>query len=185
MYKYLMRLSNAIISGRFNNENYRQRKSYYGREIQATPLFCSYGEIGYSVAVYDNGHHEHTLEFDWEMKKLSIEDMPYKYAINLEYLDREGVSCCSDSHVWDNHPHSVELECFTDAGGDMIIDLEKPTQAQLQGYIDDFDIDKEVALWWPNGKPGNGVPFANMREHWNDLENYLKWLQGICDKMPY
>lgn len=185
MYKYLMRLSSAVISGRFNSENYRLRKAYHGREIQTTPLFCSYGEIGYSVNVYDNGRHEHTLEYDWEQKKLHIDGIRYKDAINLEYLDEKGLLCRCDEPVWQNHPYSVELECYTDAGGDMIIDLEELTKAQLQDYIDNFDIDEEVALWWSNGKPGNGVPFANMREHYNDLEDYLKWLQGICNKMPY
>lgn len=185
MYKYLTRLSNAIINDRFNSDNYRQRKAYHGKEIQTTPLFCSYGEIGYSVDVYDDEQHAHRLQWDWEKKELSIDGRQYQHAINLDYLDAKSVLCCNEGPVWENHPYSVELECYTDAGSDMLIALEEPTREQLQDYIDNFDIDEEVSIWWPNGRPGNGVPFDNMREHYNDLEDYLKWLQGICNKMPY
>lgn len=183
--KTLKRLSNAIIAGRFNNENYRQRRSYYDVEIETSPLFCSYGEIGYNVYVYEDEHHEHTMSYDWEKKELTIDDIPYKDAINIEYLDEHSILKQNDEPVWSVYPRSVELECYTDAGGDMFINLEAPTKEQLQDYIDNFDIDEEVAIWWPNGQPGNGVPFANMREHYNDLEDYLKWLQDICNKMPY
>lgn len=183
--KTLKRLSNAIITGRFNNENYRQRRAYYDVEIETCPLFCSYGEIGYKVYVYEDGHHERTLSYDWEKKELTIDDLPYQDAINLDYLEEHSILKQNDEPVWSGYLRSVELECYTDAGGDMLITLEAPTKEQLQDYIDNFDIDEEVALWWPNGRPGNGVPFANMREHYNDLEDYLKWLQGICNKMPY
>lgn len=183
--KTLKRLSNAIIAGRFNNENYRQRRAYYDVEIETSPRFCSYGEIGYKVYVYEKGLHEHTLSYDWEKKELTIDDLPYQDAINLDYLEEHSISKQNDEPVWSGCLRSVELECYTDAGGDMFITLEAPTKDQLQDYIDNFDIDEEVALWWPNGCPGNGVPFANMREHYNDLEDYLKWLQGICNKMPY
>ncbi len=37
----------------------------------------------------------------------------------------------------------------------------------------------------PDGEPGRGVPFNNMKEQYEDYEAYLKWLQGICDKMPF
>lgn len=183
--KTLKRLSNAIIAGRFNNENYRQRRAYYDVEIETCPLFCSYGEIGYKVYVYEDGQHEHTLSYDWEKKELTIDDLPYQDAINLDYLEEHSILKQNDEPVWSGYLRSVELECYTDAGGDMLITLEAPNKEQLQDYIDNFDIDEEVALWWPNGRPGNGVPFANMREHYNDLEDYLKWLQGICNKISY
>lgn len=47
--KYLWRLCKNIIAGRFNWRRYCSRQSYYGREICVTPLFCSYGQIGYTV----------------------------------------------------------------------------------------------------------------------------------------
>jgi hypothetical protein len=55
----------------------------------------------------------------------------------------------------------------------------------LQEYIDDFNINYEVVSWWQDGKKGNGVPFDNIKQHYDDVEDWLKWLQTICDKMPY
>lgn len=185
MYKYLKRLANAILENRFNESKYSTRKEYYGVEICTMPLFASYGQIGYKVSVYNDGHHEHSLSYDWELKKLTIDGIPYQDAINLLYLEDNDITKLNDSPIWENHPRSVELECYTDAGGDMIIIIEEPTQDKFQEYIDNFDIDEEVCLYWKNGANGNGVPFNNIREHYNDLEDWLKWLQSICNKMPY
>lgn len=183
MEKYLKRLCKAILSGRFNEEKYRQRKNYYGIEIQTKPLFASYGTIGFSVQVY--AEEQYNIQYDWELKDLTINEMHYKHVINLLYLEDNDISKTNESPVWKNHPDSVELECYTDAGEDMIINLEEPTKEKLQEYIDDFDINDEVLMWWQNGEKGNGVPFDNIKDHYQDYEDYLKWLQKICDKMPY
>lgn len=185
MDKLLKRLCNAIMNGRFNPDRYCQRKSYYDVELQTGPLLASYGQIGYKVCVYKDDSHEHTLKYDWELKKLTIDDQPYKDAINLLYLEDNDVHTANDQPVWEKHPRSVELECYTDAGGDMLIHLEEPTKKKLQEYIDNFDINAEVLLWWQDGKPGNGVPFDNVMEHYRDYEDWLKWLQKVCNKMPY
>ena len=67
----------------------------------------------------------------------------------------------------------------------MFIDLEKPTKEKLQEYIDNFDINENVSIWWPDGQHGRGVPFNNMKEHYEDYEDYLKFLQKVCNKMPF
>lgn len=182
MEKYLKRLCNAILDGRFNEYNYSQRKSYYGVEIQVTPLFASYGKIGFAVQVY--AEEQYKIEYDYE-EDLTINGKPYQHVFNLQYLNANGIRTTSEEPVWENFPDSVELECRTDAGGDMIINLEEPTKEALQEYIDDFDINEEVLMWWSEGRPGRGVPFSNVRDHYNDYEDYLKWLQKVCDKMPY
>ena len=183
MEKYLKRLCNAILDGRFKAEKYCSRKSYYGVEIQTQHLFASYGKIGYSVTVYSEEQYD--IEYDYELNDLTINGKPYQYEINLLYLGNNDINTVSEEPVWENFQNSVELECYTDAGGDMLIDLEEPTKEKLQEYIDNFDIDREVMLWWHDGEPGNGVPFNSIKEHYNDYEDYLKWLQKICDKMPY
>ena len=183
MKKYLKRLCNAILDGRFNEHNYSQRKSYYGVEIQVTPLFASYGEIGFTVQVY--AEEQYTVKYDYELKDLTINERPYQHVFNLLYLEANGIRKTSEDSVWENFPDSVELECRTEAGGDMIINLEEPTKEELQNYIDDFDINEEVLLWWFEDSRDRGVPFSNIRDHYNDYEDYLKWLQKICDKMPY
>lgn len=80
---------------------------------------------------------------------------------------------------WSENPHSVELEGYTDAGEDMIVDLEDISNEALQEYIDDFDIDYNVAIWWPDGKPGRGVPFDNQGEQVADYEQWLARLEDI------
>lgn len=185
MEKYLNRLCNAIRAGRFNDENYRQRKSWNGKDIMTEPLFCSYGTIGFSVMVYDCYEHFCTVQWDGELHKLTIDDEPWKDYINILFLEDFDINKKNDEPVWSYAPRSVELECYTDGGEDMFIYLEEPTKEKLQEYIDNFDINENVSMWWQNGEPGSGVPFDNMKEHYEDYEAYLKWLQGICDKMPY
>lgn len=175
MDKYLKRLCNAIIAGRFNDENYRQKRRWNGKDIMTEPLFSSYGRIGFTVAVYEYYDHFCTIQYDAELNQLSIDDTPWKDYINLLYLE--------DFDITDNG--GGEIECFTDAGEDMIITLDKVRKKNLQDYIDEFDINEEVLLWWQNGKPGKGVPFSNVKEHYEDYEKYLKRLQKICDKMPF
>lgn len=103
---------------------------------------------------------------------------------NIAYLEDHDISFLG--LAWDEKPYSGELECYTDAGEDMIVNLEVIDKEHLQEYIDGFDINETVSLWWPNGRKieGKGVPFDNITEHYKDYEDYLKWLQGVCDGMP-
>lgn len=172
------------MAGRFDEIKYRTRGLWYGTEIMTMPLFCSYGKIGYTVTVYGE-HEQHELSNDWELDELTIDQMPYKDFINLLHLEEDDIVCVSDEPVWDRYPRSVELECYTDAGEDMIIDLKKPTKKCLQEYIDDFDINESVMMWWQNGQPGDGVPFDNIMDHAEDYKSYLHRLQNACNRMPY
>ncbi len=106
-----------------------------------------------------------------------------EYKRNLAYLEEKGLCLCCEK-VWEDHPWSVELETRTDAGEDIFIALEEPTEEYLQKYIDNFNINENVVLWWPNGIKNNGVPFDNIRDHYNDYESFIKRLQGICDNWP-
>ena len=105
---------------------------------------------------------------------------------NIAYLEENDISYCGDCG-WDNLPYQGELETYTDAGEDMIISLEVVDKEHLQDYIDNFDINENVALWWPDGCKieGKGVPFDNMKEQYEDYEAYLERLQEVCDGMPY
>lgn len=187
MDKYLKRLCKAILDDRFNEKNYRMRRRYYGCDIVTNPVFStSYDVIGFSASVYDeSGLHYCDLQYDWEFNELTIDEMDYRDYFNLSYLDENSIYKSNSEPVWKEHPRSVLLECYTDGGGDMLINLEKPTKEKLQEWIDNFDIDEEVSLWWPNGQKGRGVPFDNMKEHYEDYEEFLRRLQKICDGMPY
>lgn len=179
MQKYLRRLCTAILSDRFNDKNYRSRKSWHGLEIETGPLFCSYGTIGFTVSVYDDrGNHWCEVTRDWDMERLTIDETPWKQYINSLYLEEHDIKTVSDD----------ELETYTNAGEDMIIPLEEVTKKELQKYIDEFDINEEVLKWWEGGKREaieKGVPHDNIKEHYEDYESYLKWLQKVCDKMPF
>lgn len=99
---------------------------------------------------------------------------------NLEILENNDIRICG--RAWDDRPESVELETSTDAGEDMIFCLEEPTAKCLQEYIDNFDIDEQVMLWWAEGKAAahaKGVPFDSISEHYEDYKAYLERLQGV------
>lgn len=102
---------------------------------------------------------------------------------NIAYLASRGLAL-SSTPIWSDKPFSVELEGYTDAGGDMAVCLEEPSREALRKYINDFDIDGEVDLWWTGGQPGNGVPFATQEEHRQDLRRWLDDLRDICDVWP-
>ena len=79
----------------------------------------------------------------------------------------------------------IELESYTDGGGDMIIsiDVSEDWKKAFKDYVEDFDIDNEVTIWWPDGKPGKGVPFDNIRDLYDDIEDWLDWLKDIVRVM--
>jgi hypothetical protein len=75
----------------------------------------------------------------------------------------------------------IELESYTDGGGDMIIsiDVTEDWQKEFREYVENYDIDNEVHIWWPDGQPGKGVPFNNIRDLYNDIEEWVDWLKDI------
>ena len=72
----------------------------------------------------------------------------------------------------------IELESYTDGGGDMIItlDVTEDWKKEFRDYVENYDIDNEVTIWWPDGRPGKGVPFDNIRDLYNDFEEWWKWV---------
>ena len=100
---------------------------------------------------------------------------------NKEYLESNDVRVIAQG-LWDNKPFSAELECYTPAGEDMIIDLEELSRDALQEYIDSFDINENVLLWWENGQPTD-IPFDNIKEHYEDYEEWLEDLERISEGM--
>ena len=83
--KYLHRLCRNIISGRFNWRKYCTPQSYFGLNLCVQPLFCSYGQIGYSVHFPYAVRPMPDLEYDWETGRLLIDEVGWK-----EYLSDNG-----------------------------------------------------------------------------------------------
>lgn len=100
---------------------------------------------------------------------------------NKEYLESNDVKVFEQG-LWDNKPFSAELECYTPAGEDMIIDLEELSRDALQEYIDSFDINEKVSMWWKDGRPSY-IPFDNIKEHYDDYEEWLEDLSRISEGM--
>ena len=81
--KYLWRLCKNIIAGRFNWRGYCSQQSYYGREICVTPLFCSYGQIGYTVNFPYSRMPD--VEYDWEVVSMQDGDIS-AYSWDYNYI---------------------------------------------------------------------------------------------------
>lgn len=110
-----------------------------------------------------------------------------EYKKNLKVLASYDINLSSEE-IWENEPFSVELETYTNGGEDMIINLEEPSKECLQKYIDNFDINDEVMMWWRDGEDAarsKGVPFMNIKDHYEDYENFLDKLQEACDDLEY
>lgn len=97
---------------------------------------------------------------------------------NKAYLEENDFKCIHNEDCW-------ELESYTDGGGDMIITISELTKEALCEYLDNFDANEETSLWWPNGNPGRGVPFNNIKDLYNDIEDWRKWALKIAKRMPY
>ena len=69
MKKYIDRLTKAIKCDRFNWRNYVCGGMWYGHYIEAQPLHCSYGQIGYTICI-DNCI---DVQYDWEMDEFIVE----------------------------------------------------------------------------------------------------------------
>ena len=108
-----------------------------------------------------------------------------EFNANKKYLVEDCNNIFWNGQAWDEEPFSVELESYTKAGGDMTLTIEVCDKEHLQEYIDNFNINAEVVLWWSNGEKCGGVPFDNIKQHYEDLEDWLNWLQEICNGMPY
>ena len=69
--KYIKRLCRNIEQGRFNWRKHCTPRTYFGIKICVTPLFCSYGQIGYTVN-FPERYDMPKVDFDWELNTLII-----------------------------------------------------------------------------------------------------------------
>ena len=96
---------------------------------------------------------------------------------NKEFLETHDITCTKCNDGW-------ELESYTDGGGDQIIYIDNLTRDELIEYLEDYDVNNETNLWFPDGQPGKGVPFDNYKDLWDDIENWRKWMLGTAKRMP-
>lgn len=104
------------------------------------------------------------------------------YKANKDFLE-ENDFYIGEYEEWEGV--DVEIESYTDGGGDMIITLDELTRENMVKYLQDFDVNEETNLWFPEGKPGRGVPFDNYKDLWEDIENWRRRALTIAKEMPY
>ncbi|MCI6119427.1 MAG: hypothetical protein MR717_09140 [Prevotella sp.] len=100
---------------------------------------------------------------------------------NIAILEENGFKYCGTA--WDKFPLSAELETYTDGGEDMIISLEAVTREKFEEYIENFDVNENVLMWWKEGLETARkmrVPFNNIKEHYEDYEKFLERLRNIA-----
>lgn len=97
---------------------------------------------------------------------------------NKEFLERHDINCEKmDDGGW-------ELESYTNGGGDQVIYVDNLTREELVEYLENYDVNEETNLWFPNGHPGKGVPFDNYKDLWDDIENWRQRMLRIANSMP-
>lgn len=102
----------------------------------------------------------------------------YKTDANKQYLESKYVKVIPN----DVDDGCIDLENYTPEGGHMSIQLDRLTKANLQTFIDNYDINEEIRLWHNQLEL---TPFSNINDLYNDIEAWLNNLQTICDGMPY
>ena len=97
---------------------------------------------------------------------------------NQAFLEEHDVKCTKlDDGTW-------KLESYTDGGGDQLIYVDNLTREELVENLENYDVNYETSLWFPDGRPGSGVPFDNYKDLWDDIEDWRKWALNIAKRMP-
>ena len=99
---------------------------------------------------------------------------------NVRYLEENGIEvtrCGNEGQV--------ELCNYTDAGGEMFIELDSLDRQTAMAYIADFDINREVLQWWRKDGTPIGLPFDNLRDHYDDTDKWHSDMIDVFDRMPY
>lgn len=107
---------------------------------------------------------------------------------DIKILEENNIHVDYQTDEYSGKPCDFELQSYTDAGGDMYINLDELSKRDLLNYIDGFDINEEVCGWWDldeNGCRGAGLPFSNVKEHYNDVEDWTMFVKRVANLMPY
>lgn len=99
---------------------------------------------------------------------------------NIEYLYKNDVYA-SEEPAWDYAPYSRELFYRTDGGGDFSICVEQLCRYEVIETLKSYDVNEECMLWWG----GRGVPFDNIKDLYDDIENWKNKFIEIAEGMPY
>ena len=100
---------------------------------------------------------------------------------NVKFLENHDVKI-SEGVLWEDYPYSKELYHFSPAGGDLYLCVEELTKENVLNALNNYDINEEVMLWSNNL---DRTPFNNIKELYEDIENWVKEMKEIANNMPY
>lgn len=67
MERIINRITKAIKNGKFNFERVQNKGTYYNYKCIVEPLFCPYGQIGYTIYT-DFGE----IQYDYELNNIKL-----------------------------------------------------------------------------------------------------------------
>lgn len=103
-----------------------------------------------------------------------------EFKANIKYLEDNDVSVSNDP-TWESFPYSRELSFNTPSGGDFSIIVEELSREKVLDNLDSFDINEETMLWWKAGSH----PFSNVKQLYEDIEQWVENFTTIAENMPY
>lgn len=118
------------------------------------------------------------LNEDW-VKKINTPKKK-QFEANVKYLEDNYVGV-EEEPCWDDLKYSRELYFETPSGGDFSITVEDLTREKVLDYLYDYDVDEAVELWWD----AKNTPFSNIKDLYNDIEQWKKDFIDIAKGMPY
>lgn len=103
-----------------------------------------------------------------------------EFKANIAYLNNNDVYV-TDEPLWDNIPQSRELYYRTPSGGDFSICVDELSQECVLSALHDVDVNETTLLWWNGGI----TPFANIKDLYDDIEQWKEGFIEIANSMPY
>ena len=100
---------------------------------------------------------------------------------NAKYLENHNVQI-SDDALWGDYSYSRELYHCSPSGGDMCLCVEELSKDSVLNALDNYDINEEVRLWSENL---DKTPFNNIKELYEDIEEWVNEMKEIANNMPY
>lgn len=103
----------------------------------------------------------------------------------VSFFEAVGFKVCGTCRIGCGpEDNGIELEAYTDAGEDMIVSIEvnEDWKADFREYVEGFDINENVRLWWAEGEEKareSGLPFDSPAEQVEDYKDWVAWLKNI------
>jgi hypothetical protein len=103
-----------------------------------------------------------------------------QFKANEKYLEEHNV-VLEDTPVWEDDPFSYDLGYSTPSGGDFTLTLQELSKECMINTLKNYDVNEETMQWWGS----RGLPFDNIKDLYDDIEQWRVELLEIAKNMPY